>query len=172
MSINHFTVIGNITKALALRCTPNGTPTVTYTVACNQVWYDERGQLHEECDFIPVTTFDKQAENDAQFLGKGSAVAVEGRIQSWYDPVKKRGGFNFKAMRVQYLGQRNGAPMQKGEQAGEQEGEASAHAAAGQDDAQRGVHDEWTAAYRQAEAAQAAARPGGVGGARSASKSH
>jgi len=164
MSINHFTVIGNITKALELRYTPNGTPTVTYTVACDQVWYDERGQLHEECDFIPVTTFDKQAENDARFLTKGSAVAVEGRIQSWYDAGKKRGGFNFKALRVQYLGKRNGAPVH----AGEQEGEAPAHAEVCQDDAQ----DEWTAAYSQAEAAQVAGRPGVVGAARAATNSH
>ena len=167
MSINHFTVIGNITKALELRYTPNGTPTVTYTVACNQVWYDERGQLHEECDFIPVTTFDKQAENDARFLTKGSAVAVEGRIQSWYDAGKKRGGFNFRALRVQYLGKRGEARVQEGEP----QGEAPTHVGADQDDSQ-GAQDEWTAAYSQAEATQLAAMPGAVSGTRSASKSH
>lgn len=167
MSINHFTVIGNVTKSLELRYTPNGTPTVTYTLACNQVWYDERGQLHEECDFVPVTTFDKQAENDARFLTKGSAVAVEGRIQSWYDAGKRRGGFNFKALRVQYLGKR-GAPMSKGDH----ESESPMQAEAGQAGAQARAQDDWTAAYDQEEAAMAAARPGVVGGARSASKSH
>ena len=104
MSINHFTIIGNVTRPLELRYTPNGTPTVTYTVACDDVWYDDQGVKHEDCDFIPVTTLGKQAESDAKWLGKGSPVAVEGRIASWWQAAEKRGGFNFKAVRVQYLG--------------------------------------------------------------------
>jgi len=68
------------------------------------VWYDEGGVKREDCDYIPITTIGKQAERDAKYLGQGSPVAVEGRIQSWYQPAEKRGGFNFKALRVQYLG--------------------------------------------------------------------
>ena len=66
MSINKFILIGNVTKPLELRYTANGTPTVTYTVACDDVWYDDKGTKHEECDFIPVTTLGKQAESDAK----------------------------------------------------------------------------------------------------------
>ena len=120
MSINKFILIGNVTKPLELRYTPNGTPMVTYTVACDDVWYDDKGTKHEDCDFIPVTTLGKQAESDAKWLGKGSAVAVEGRIESWYQPAEKRGGFNFKALRVQYLG-RPGAPRRDDEQEGAQQ---------------------------------------------------
>ena len=171
MSINHFTVIGNITKSLELRYTPNGIPTVTYTVACNQVWYDDAGQSHEECDFVPVTTFGKQAENDARFLTKGAAVAVEGRIQSWYDAAKKRGGFNFRALRVQYLG-KSGAARGEGAGAGAQ-GAAHESAAQGDDQDANTAQDEWTAAYCQTEAQQLAARPGVIGtGAGGPAKSH
>ena len=137
MSINHFTIIGNITRPLELRFTPKGTPIVTYTVACNDVWYDDAGAKHEECDFIPITTYGKQAERDAKYLAQGSPVAVEGRIQSWYQPTEKRGGFNFKAIRVQYLGKPGGPRPEAGAQPSEQE--------------------EWTRDYETAEGSQGSA---------------
>ncbi len=112
MSINTFTIIGNVTKNLELRYTPGGTPVVTYTVAVNNIYTDGNGQRREEVDFIPVTTFGKQAENDAKYLGKGAPVAIQGRIRSWYKPDEKKGGFNFEAVHVQYLG--------RGQQSGEQ----------------------------------------------------
>ena len=44
---------------------------MTFTVAVDNVYYDRDGKKHEETDFIPVTTYGKQAENDAKFLKKG-----------------------------------------------------------------------------------------------------
>lgn len=107
-SINQFWIIGNVTKDVELRYTPGGTASVTYTVAVDNVYYDRERNKHEETDFIPVTTYGKQAENDAKYLKKGSAVAVQGRIRSWYNADKGRGGFSFEAERVQYLGRPNG----------------------------------------------------------------
>lgn len=70
-SINTFTIVGNVTKDVELRYTASGTPSVTFTVAVDNVYYDRDGKKHEETDFIPVTTYGKQAENDAKFLKKG-----------------------------------------------------------------------------------------------------
>lgn len=117
-AINTFTIIGNVTKDVELRYTPSGTPTVTYTVAVDNVWYDNNGTKHEECDFIPVTTYGKQAENDAKYLKKGSSVAVIGRIRSWYKKAENKGGFNFEAERVQYLGKPSGNRSSEGPAAG------------------------------------------------------
>ena len=108
MNLNHFVITGNVTRDLELRFMPNGGAAVTYTVACNNVWYDDDGNKHEECDFIPVSTMGKQAERDAKYLKKGSPVAVEGRIRSWWKAEERKGGFNFKATRVQYLGKPDG----------------------------------------------------------------
>jgi single-strand DNA-binding protein len=108
MDINHFVISGNVTRDPELRHLPSGTPTVTFTVACNFVRYDAHDAKHERTDFIPVTTFGKQAERDAKFLRKGSAVTVECRVESWYQPEEKRGGFNFKATNVQYGGRGSG----------------------------------------------------------------
>ena len=108
MNLNHFVITGNVARDLELRYTASGMPVVTYTVACNNVWYDDDGKKHEECDFIPVSTTAKQAERDAKYLRKGSPVAVEGRIRSWYKAEERKGGFNFQATRVQYLGKPSG----------------------------------------------------------------
>lgn len=108
-SINTFTIVGNLTKDVELRFTANGTPSVTFTVAVDNVYFDRDGKKHEEADFIPVTTYGKQAENDAKFLKKGSTVAATGRIHSWYKPTERKGGFNFEAERVHYLGKPGGS---------------------------------------------------------------
>ena len=119
-SINTFTIVGNVTKDVELRYTPSGTPSVTFTVAVDNVYFDRDGKKHEETDFIPVTTYGKQAENDAKFLKKGSTVAVMGRIRSWYKQAERKGGFNFEAERVQYLGRPSG--NRAGGDAGQQQG--------------------------------------------------
>lgn len=107
-SINFFQIIGNVTKDVELRYTPSGKATATYSVAVNNVWYSDNGTKNEECDFIPVTTYNKQAEADAKYLKKGTSVAVFGRIRSWYKKESNKGGFNFEAERVQYLGSSSG----------------------------------------------------------------
>jgi single-strand DNA-binding protein len=107
-SINQFVIIGNITKDVELRHTPGGTAVVTFIVAVNHEYFDRDDNKKEDVDFIPVTTYGKQAEADAKFLKKGSSVAVQGRIKSWYKAADKKGGFNFEAATVKYLGKPSG----------------------------------------------------------------
>lgn len=134
-AINTFTIIGNVTKDPELRYTGSGTPTVTYTVAVDNVWYDGNGTKHEECDFIPVTTYGKQAENDAKYLKKGASVAVVGRIRSWFKQAERKSGFNFEAERVQYLGKPSGG-------SGTRQGNGGSGNA---------EHDEWMRDYDRTE---------------------
>ena len=101
---NSFTIIGNVTKDVELRKTTAGKSVTTYVVAIDHVWYDNNGTKHEHCDFIPVSTYGKQAENDAKYLRKGSSVAVSGRIHSWFKKEERKSGFRFEAEKVKYLG--------------------------------------------------------------------
>lgn len=107
--INEFIIDGNVTKDVELRYTPRGTPVATYTVAVDDVtgFGDDR---REDTDYIPVTTYGRQAENDAKYLKKGSGVTVMGKIKSWYKPEQKKGGFNFEAKRVIYRGKPSSTP--------------------------------------------------------------
>lgn len=107
--INEFEIDGNLTKDPVLRYTPKGTPVATYTVAVDDVWGSGE-ERREETDYIPVTTYGRQAENDAKYLKRGSGVTVKGKIKSWYQPEQRRGGFNFEANRVIYRGRPSTIP--------------------------------------------------------------
>lgn len=77
--MNRVELVGRLTRDPELRHTPNGAATCNLTVAINRL-PDRDGNV--TADFIPVVTWNRQAENVAKFLAKGRLVAVEGRIQT------------------------------------------------------------------------------------------
>jgi len=78
--LNRIVLIGRLTKDPELKYTPaNGVAVATFTLAVNRR-FAQQGQ-QKETDFIPIVVWRAQAENCAKFLGKGSLVAVEGRLQ-------------------------------------------------------------------------------------------
>lgn len=77
--LNRVILIGRLTKDPELRYTQNGTAVASFTLAVNRTRTNQQGE--READFIPVVVWQKQAENCANFIGKGSLVAVEGRLQ-------------------------------------------------------------------------------------------
>lgn len=77
--LNRIVLIGRLTRDPELRyTTTNGVAVATFTLAVDRRF--TQGQ-QREADFIPIVTWRNQAENCAKFLGKGSLVAVEGRLQ-------------------------------------------------------------------------------------------
>lgn len=77
--LNRVVLIGRLTKDPELRYTPNGVAVASFTLAVNRSWLNQQGE--READFIPIVVWQKQAENCANYIGKGSLVAVDGRIQ-------------------------------------------------------------------------------------------
>ncbi|MCR4440607.1 MAG: single-stranded DNA-binding protein [Peptococcaceae bacterium] len=77
--LNRVVLIGRLTKDPELRYTPNGVAVASFTLAVNRSRANQQGE--RETDFIPIVVWQKQAENCANFIGKGSLVAVDGRIQ-------------------------------------------------------------------------------------------
>lgn len=77
--LNRVILIGRLTKDPELRYTPNGVAVASFTLAVNRSRPNPQGE--READFIPVVVWQKQAENCANYIGKGSLVAVEGRLQ-------------------------------------------------------------------------------------------
>jgi len=77
--LNRIILIGRLTKDPELRYTPNGVAVASFTIAVNRSRPNQQGE--READFIPVVVWQKQAENCANYIGKGSLVAVEGRLQ-------------------------------------------------------------------------------------------
>lgn len=77
---NKVILIGNLTRNIELRYTPNGTPVGSFGLAVNRR-FKQGDDLKEEVLFVDVVTFGKQAENAAKYLSKGSKATIEGRLQ-------------------------------------------------------------------------------------------
>lgn len=74
--MNNVSLVGRLTKDPELRFTTSGKGVATFTLAVNKPF------AKDEADFINIVTWDKVAENCANYLAKGRLVAVQGRIQT------------------------------------------------------------------------------------------
>ncbi len=85
MYINKVILYGNITKDPELKSLPSGMHVSSFSVATNRSTKDASGAKKDVAEFHNVVAFGKQAEVINQYLKKGSAVYLEGRIQtrSW-----------------------------------------------------------------------------------------
>lgn len=77
--LNNCNFTGRLTRDVELKYLGNGTPVATFTLAVNRPFKTKDGQ---DADFINIVVWRKQAENVAQYIGKGSLVAISGRMQS------------------------------------------------------------------------------------------
>ena len=77
--MNAVILIGRLTEDPELRYTASGTPVGSFTLAVDRQRTNQAGQ--RETDFIKIVTWQKSAENCAQYLRKGKLAAVEGRLQ-------------------------------------------------------------------------------------------
>lgn len=85
-SFNKVILLGNLTRDPEIRYTPGGTAVATFALAVNRK-YKQEGEVKEEVSYIDIVVFGKQAENCGQYLGKGDAALIEGRLQQrrWDD---------------------------------------------------------------------------------------
>jgi len=117
--INRVVLVGNIANDPELKYTPSGVAVANFRVAVNRTRPSQQGE--READFIPVVAWRHDAEFAANYLNKGSLVAIEGRIQvrSWQtQDGQRRFMTEVIADRVQGLGpRRQGAPDKSGREA-------------------------------------------------------
>lgn len=81
---------GNLTRDPEMRALPSGGNVTSFSVATNRVFKKADGSKQESTEYHNIVVFGRQAETVSQYLKKGSAVYVEGRIQtrSWESPEK------------------------------------------------------------------------------------
>jgi single-strand DNA-binding protein len=85
-SINQVTLLGNLTREPELRYTPSGNAVIGFSIATNRQWLDkETKEKKEAVDYHDIVFWGKSAEIISQFVGKGSKILVQGRLQtrSW-----------------------------------------------------------------------------------------
>jgi len=83
--LNHICIMGRLTRDPELRYTQSGTAVCSFTVAVDRD-YAAQGQ-QRETDFIDCVAWRQGGEFVSKYFSKGSAIAVDGRLQSrkWTD---------------------------------------------------------------------------------------
>ncbi len=83
--LNKVQIIGNLGRDPEMRYTPNGKPVTSFTVAVTRSWVKPEGERAEKTEWFNVIAWERLAEICNQYLTKGSAVYVEGRLEtrSW-----------------------------------------------------------------------------------------
>lgn len=93
MSINRVIISGNLTRDPELRSTQSGMAVLSFGVAVN----DRRknpstGEWEDYPNFVDCTMFGARANSLAQYLSKGTKVAIEGKLRwsQWERDGQKR----------------------------------------------------------------------------------
>lgn len=108
-SVNRVFLMGHLTRKPEVRVTPSGTPVSDLGVAVNERYRSKEGQMVETVCFADVVVWGNQAKACGQYLDKGSAVMVEGRLHfdTWQtEKGEKRSRLRVRADRVQFLPRR------------------------------------------------------------------
>ncbi|MCK4258775.1 MAG: single-stranded DNA-binding protein [Halanaerobiales bacterium] len=78
--MNKSFLVGRLTKDPELRYTKANDPVCNFTLAVNRDFTNAQGE--READFITIVVWKKAGENVKKYLGKGSQVAIDGRIET------------------------------------------------------------------------------------------
>ena len=104
--LNNVMVAGNLTKDPTFRETSNNTPVVNFHVAINRRYRDSSNLWQEDVCYVGVVAWNKLADSCRERLVKGSAVLIDGELQSRTfksDENKNRTIVEIKAKRIQFL---------------------------------------------------------------------
>jgi len=107
--INTVMIAGNLTSDPSFRRTTNGTPVANFYIASNRRFKDNAGQWRENVCYVGVVAWYKLAESCHENLKKGSAVLVDGELQSraWKnEDGSTKNVVEIKARRIQFLNKR------------------------------------------------------------------
>ena len=107
VALNKVLIAGNLTDDPQLRATPGGAMVCEFTLALNRSYKSKQSEERvEEVAFVDVVTWGRTAEVSAEYLKKGRAAFVEGRLTQsrWESPEgKKMSRLRITAEHVQFM---------------------------------------------------------------------
>lgn len=111
-SYNKVILMGNLTRDVELRHTPNNQAVANIGLAVNRTYKSKEGENREETTFVDCEAWGRTAEVMAQYLSKGRPVMIEGRLK--FDQWQDQQGQNRSKLKVvvetfQFIGGRNDA---------------------------------------------------------------
>ena len=114
---NKVIIIGHLTRDPELRTLPSGTSVCEFGIATSRKLKRQDGSAAEETCFVDCTAFGRTGELVNEYLAKGSAAMVEGRLtyDTWEDRNGggKRSKHKITVDNVQFLGGRGDGPRQE-----------------------------------------------------------
>ncbi len=86
-NVNKVFLMGNLTRDVELKHTPNDQPVATFGLATNRKYRTREGEDRDEATFVDCEAWGRTAEVMSQYLSKGRPVFVEGRLKldQWED---------------------------------------------------------------------------------------
>lgn len=135
MGINKVLIAGNLTRDPELRETASGFQILNFGVAVNDRRKNQQTQQWEDyANFVDCTMFGNRAVSVSRFLGKGSKVAIEGKLR-WSQWEAQDGGKRSKLEvvvdEIEFMTSRDGGQQGQQRAQGMQQGTAQAYAAMG-----------------------------------------
>jgi len=80
-NFNRVILAGNLTRDPQLSYTPSNTPVCEFGMAINRRWRDRDGNNKDEVCFVDLIAYGRPAEVINQYMTKGRAILVEGRLR-------------------------------------------------------------------------------------------
>lgn len=87
-SVNKVIIVGNLGRDPEVRYSPDGAAICNVSIATTSTWKDKAsGEKREETEWHRVVFYNRLAEIAGEYLKKGRAVYVEGRLKTrkWQD---------------------------------------------------------------------------------------
>jgi single-strand DNA-binding protein len=107
--VNRVILSGRLTREPDKRYAPDATPVTTFDLAFHRHFRNRDGSAGEQTGFVAVLTYQRLAEVCGEYLHKGSAVLVEGRLQmrTWEaEKGERRTRLEIRADSVHFLDRR------------------------------------------------------------------
>ena len=113
-SVNKVIIVGNLGQDPEARFTPQGTAVTNLSVATNESWKNQSGELQDRTEWHRVVMYGKMAETASEYMKKGQMVYVEGKLQTneWEDQNQvKRKTTEIRCDNFTMLGRRSDSPQ-------------------------------------------------------------
>lgn len=111
INLNHVMLAGHLTRDPQIKALANGSCVAAFSLAINRRFKGPEGDQKEEVTFVDCEAWRRTAELIGQYLVKGSACLVEGRLKldSWQDKEgQQRSRLKVVVESVQFIGKTKG----------------------------------------------------------------
>lgn len=117
MSINRVIISGNLTRDPELRQTQSGMAVLSFGVAVNDRRKNpQTGEWEDYPNFVDCTMFGARANSLANYLTKGTKVAIEGKLRwsQWERDGQKRSKLEVIVDELEFMSSRQGGGQYSG----------------------------------------------------------